>query len=150
MAIGKAVISYSSTAPSADDFKALYDTTGWEEGRPLDDFSATLKGSWLLCAAYSGDILVGFGRVISDGRMHAFVTEVMVQPSFQGQGIGKEIVKILVRGCIERDVRDIQLFCAEGKRTFYERLGFAARGETRPGMQFVQLGGMGCGNSIVA
>jgi GNAT superfamily N-acetyltransferase len=131
-------IKFIDIAPSAEAFKALYDTTGWgPPERQTSLYARALEGSWLTCAAYHGDELVGFGRVISDGELHAFITEMIVAPSFQLQGVGKEIVQRLIGGCLERGVTDIQLFCAQGKRPFYEKAGFMAREESRPGMQFV-------------
>ncbi len=43
----------------------------------------------------------------------------------------------LVEECKRAGIRDIQLFWARGKRGFYEKRGFAARGEEAPGMDYV-------------
>ncbi|HEY4079801.1 MAG TPA: GNAT family N-acetyltransferase [Burkholderiaceae bacterium] len=126
-------------APLPLAFKSLYDTTGWAGGaeHPVSRYEAALSGSWACCSAYADDRLVGFGRVISDGVLHAFITEMIIAPDFQQQGIGRAILDALVQRCLARGVTDIQLFCAEGKEGFYRQGGFAPRLPTRPGMQYM-------------
>jgi len=84
---------------------------------------------------------VGFGRLVSDGILHAMIYELIVLPEYQGKGIGGKILEKLVKKCKESDVRDIQLFCAAGQREFYEKRGFVARTEGAPGMQYARQGG---------
>jgi predicted N-acetyltransferase YhbS len=42
----------------------------------------------------------------------------------------------LLERCRAAHIRDVQLFCARGKVPFYSRLGFIARSEDAPGMDF--------------
>ncbi|MBZ8142142.1 GNAT family N-acetyltransferase [Rubrivivax gelatinosus] len=124
--------------PPAAAFKTLYDSTGWgprERGEAF--YAQALAGSWCCCAVWDGERLVGFGRVISDGRLHAFVTEMIVAPAWQQRGVGRTVLQALLARCHAAGITDIQLFCAEGKAGFYERHGFVARAPSRPGMQFV-------------
>ncbi|XHS80111.1 GNAT family N-acetyltransferase [Burkholderiaceae bacterium UC74_6] len=133
-----AQILYTSVMPSAEALKALYDTTGWTpQPRPVDVFAAALAGSWSTCSAYAAERLVGFGRVISDGVLHAYLNEMIVAPDQQGLGIGRQILDRLVAHCLYNGVTDIQLFCAEGKEAFYRKGGFVPRGPSRPGMQYL-------------
>lgn len=127
----------TADTPPASAFKALYDSTGWgPRERPDSFYAEALAGSWACCAAWHGEQMVGFGRVISDGRLHAFVTEMIVEPAWQGRGVGRAVLEALLARCREAGITDIQLFCAEGKAGFYERHGFAARAASRPGMQY--------------
>lgn len=134
-------IRYETNPPAAHAFKDLYDTTGWGSAdRRAASFQAALDGSWAHCAAFAGDRLVGYGRVISDGVLHAFICEMIIAPEFQHRGIGSTIVATLVRHCRDAGVTDIQLFCAEGKEAFYRKAGFAPRAPSKPGMQYVGFG----------
>ena len=63
----------------------------------------------------------------------------IVLPEYQGQGIGRAILKDLVAKCKAHGIRDIQLFCATGKIRFYERYGFKARPDDAPGMEIKNL-----------
>jgi N-acetylglutamate synthase-like GNAT family acetyltransferase len=88
-----------------------------------------------MVSGYDEDRLVGFGRMVSDS-IHAIIYDLIVAPNHQRQGIGCEILDRLVQHCRTAHIRDIQLFCAAGKRAFCERHGFVARADDAPGMQY--------------
>jgi ribosomal protein S18 acetylase RimI-like enzyme len=113
-------------------------TTGWNKDYRLssEELFAAINNSWYTVSAYVQDVLVGFGRVITDGRMHAMIYEVIVDPEFQQQGYGTRIVDMLVIKCLEANIHDIQLFSAPGKQSFYEKLGFEVRPSNAPGMDY--------------
>ena len=130
-------INYTSDQPCAEAFKALYDTTGWGPiSRKTAFYQDSLNGSWRSRSAYFGGQLVGFVRVISDGCLHAFITEMIVHPEFQHQGIGATLLSSILDDCRDAGISDVQLFSAKGKSIFYEKLGFSSRPEDSPGMQF--------------
>jgi GNAT superfamily N-acetyltransferase len=123
--------------PDAEMFKRLYDTTGWgQNDRPVSFYAEALAGSWYCIGAYDAGRLLGFGRIISDGKLHAFVTELIVHPLVQRQGVGKAILQALLARCEEESIDCIQLFAAPGKADFYERQGFVQRLSPAPGMQY--------------
>jgi ribosomal protein S18 acetylase RimI-like enzyme len=136
-------IDLHSETPASDQFWKLFQSTGWNEkyGLSPDELMKALKSSWYVLSAYEGKQLVGFGRLVSDGIIHAMIYELIVLPEYQGQGIGGRMLEKLVKKCQESGVRDIQLFCAHGKREFYEKRGFVARPEDAPGMQYARQGG---------
>lgn len=131
-------IRYTNDLPPRQAYFTLFQTTGWNAEYQLtaDELYRALQASWYLVCAYHGDHLIGFGRMTSDGVLHAMIYEMIVDPAYQGQGIGTEILKRLVDHCRLHRIRDIQLFCARGKRLFYEKNGFVARPDDAPGMQF--------------
>jgi ribosomal protein S18 acetylase RimI-like enzyme len=98
-------------------------------------YQDALDGSWCSRSAYFGGQLVGFVRVISDGRLHAFVTEMIVHPEFQHRGIGAALLSSILDDCRDAGIADVQLFSAKGKSLFYKKLGFSSRPEDAPGMQ---------------
>lgn len=136
-------IEFCFELPPGDQFWKLFQTTGWNENYQLspDELLQALRSSWYLLGAYDGEQLVGFGRLVSDGVVHAMIYELIVLPEYQGRGIGGKILERLIEKCRETGVRDIQLFCAKGKRSFYEKRGFVARTDDVPGMQYVRQGG---------
>ena len=133
------MIEYRDTLPDKLQHARLFATTGWNDDYRLDadQLLEAIGGSWYAVSAYDGGELVGFGRLISDGVLHALVVDLIVLPERQGQGIGSAILRRLVERCVARGVRDVQLFCARGKRGFYEKMGFEARPADAPGMQLV-------------
>jgi GNAT superfamily N-acetyltransferase len=132
------MIEYRAEIPDQQQFFALFETTGWNlnyKAAP-QELSHMLANTWYILAAYDGEQLVGFGRVVSDLVLHAMIYDMIILPAYQGQGIGGEILDRLVAKCLQHSIRDIQLFCARGKRLFYENRGFVARPDDAPGMQF--------------
>ena len=124
----------SRTPPSAAEFKALYDETGWGD-RTLAEIGSALANTWLFCTTRDADGRVtGMGRLISDGVLHAFVTEIIVREGARGRGVGAQILACLVGETHARGVDDVQLFAASGRAAFYERNGFTRRPEHAPGM----------------
>ena len=131
-------VEYLTSAPDPAEYASLFETTGWNARYKVnaEELSAALTASWSTVSAYVSGGLVGFGRTMSDGVLYAVLVDVIVHPEFQRRGIGAEIVKRLVDGCIEAGTREIQLFSATGKIQFYERLGFQVRSAQAPGMRY--------------
>ncbi|MGD8603489.1 MAG: GNAT family N-acetyltransferase [Anaerolineales bacterium] len=132
------MITFGEELPNKDDYFSLFETTGWNQKYQLspEDLVKANLHSWLVVCAYDADKLVGFGRVVTDHVMHAMIFDMIVQPEYQHLGIGTQILTRLVDRCLTLGIKDIQLFCAAGKRAFYEKNGFEARPEDAPGMQF--------------
>ncbi|MED6150731.1 hypothetical protein PIB30_075336 [Stylosanthes scabra] len=61
--------------------------------------------------------LVGFGRAVSDCGLTASIYDVMVVPSLRRMGIGRMIVKKIVRMLTNREVYDIAALCTENERS---------------------------------
>jgi GNAT superfamily N-acetyltransferase len=136
-------IEFHSEIPDSDQFWRLFESTGWNEKYQLTpgELMFALHSSWYTLGAYEGEQLIGFGRLVSDGVLHAMVYELIVLPNYQWHGIAGEILRRLIKRCQEAGIRDIQLFCAQGKRSFYEKRGFVTRPSDAPGMQYVRQGG---------
>jgi GNAT superfamily N-acetyltransferase len=131
-------IAYHDVLPDSQSFFELFETTGWNRDYKLDEaaLSEAILTSWTAVSAYDGDQLVGFGRVISDGILHAIIVDLIVRPTYQKHGIGGQILRRLVDRCRAHHVRDIQLFCARGKAGFYKHFGFVSRPQDAPGMEW--------------
>jgi GNAT superfamily N-acetyltransferase len=131
-------ILFQMIPPPKEQYCALFETTGWnrEYQASPEELMCALGNSQFVVSAYDDEQLVGFGRVITDDVLHAMIYEMIVHPDYQGQRIGSEILEKMIQWCKEHRIRDIQLFCARGKRAFYEKNGFVARPEDSPGMQY--------------
>jgi GNAT superfamily N-acetyltransferase len=131
-------IEYSNRPPTQDQFSSLFETTGWNlrYNATPEELILAVANSQFVIAAYDDEKLVGFGRIVTDGVLHAMIYDMIVHPGYQNHGIGTQILRSLVMKCREAKIRDIQLFCAIGKRSFYERNDFVARPVDGPGMQY--------------
>lgn len=130
-------VRYTDTLPEKSRYFKLFETTGWNLDYQLDEdrLYEAIRHSWYVVSAYHDDLLIGFGRAISDGVLHALIVDLTVHPNYQGRGTGSHILNALVEKCRSSDIRDIQLFCAKGKVSFYEKNGFVPRPTNAPGME---------------
>lgn len=134
----RAGVDYSFDPPTVAEFAALRASTGWGPVTP-EQLERGLAGSWLVATARDDDgAAVGVGRLVSDGGLHALVTELIVLDGLRGRGIGAELLAMLVRAAREAGVASVHLFAAEGRAPFYERNGFAPRPADAPGMDLVR------------
>ncbi len=131
-------LEFRETPPAASEYLALFESTGWNREYQLsaEELHEAVLRSWHLVSAYDQNTLVGTGRVISDGVFHALIVNLIVSPEYQAKGLGTNIMRRLLERCREGRIRDVQLFCACGKQAFYDRLGFVARPEGAPGMDY--------------
>jgi len=128
---------FSEEVPETKKFLGLFLTTGWNDSYKLSEteLEFAIRNSWYTYSAYNGHKLVGFGRLISDGIIHALILDLIILPEYQNQGLGKKILERLVDKCKEHQIRDIQLFSVKNKSEFYEKSGFTRRPELSPGME---------------
>lgn len=77
--------------------------------------------SYATVYAWHGDLLIGSARAVSDGIYYATIYDVVVDPAWQGKGVGRRLVQDL----IERlPAEKIFLTSVPGKQGFYAKLGF--------------------------
>ncbi|KAK3405033.1 hypothetical protein EUGRSUZ_K01296 [Eucalyptus grandis] len=124
------------------DLQALCDKVGWPR-RPLSKLAAALKNSYIVATLHSirhspesdesaQTKLIGMARATSDHAFNATIWDVLVDPSYQGQGLGKTLVENLIRTLLQRDIGNISLFA--DSKDFYRNLGFEADPEGIKGM----------------
>jgi len=79
------------------------------------------KNSYAVAFAFDEDVLVGFGRAISDGEYQSAMYDIAVLPDCQGKGIGKMIVQAIVENT---PACNFILYASPGKEKFYEKENF--------------------------
>jgi ribosomal protein S18 acetylase RimI-like enzyme len=104
-----------------DELSALYRIAPLGEKKP-DDLRISFGNSRYVCFARDGARLVGAGRALADGVDCSYLCDVAVHPDFQGQGLGKEIIRRLRE--LSAGHRKIILYASPGKEGFYATLGF--------------------------
>jgi len=122
-------ITYTNTI-SPEDYNMLRESVGWR-GIKTEQAKRGLAGTRYLAAARDGEKTVGMGRVISDGGYVCYLADVIVKPEYQGKGIGKAIMSLLVsqvkEGMEDGEYIDFVMMSAKGKEPFYEKFGFGKR-----------------------
>ena len=114
-----------STDPARLDIKAIYQyitESYWARGRTYETVARTLEHS-LCFGLYSDDTQIGFARVITDYAVSAHLCDVYVLHAYQGQGLGKWLVRCALDHPELRTVRRWTLNTADA-HGFYTQFGF--------------------------
>lgn len=90
-------------------------------GRKGDKLRRAFLNSQAVCYAYDGERLAGAARAISDGEYHAVVYDVAVHPDYQGQGVGRMIMRDLLE---QLQVWRVMLVASPDIQPFCNRFGF--------------------------
>ena len=80
----------------ADEFIDVLVRSTLAERRPVDDaprIEAMLRNANVVATARSGGLLVGISRAISDRVYCTYLSDLAVDRSFQGRGIGRELIR---------------------------------------------------------
>ena len=131
-------LNFKETAPDSRVYARLFETTGWNDSYQVDELGlgTAISNSWFTLSVYNDENeLVGFGRVVSDGVLYAFICDMIVAPAHQNRGIGSKILKKLIQQCKKAGIRVLWLFAAADKSGFYQKHGFKDRPQNTPGMQ---------------
>lgn len=70
--------------------------------------------------AWDADILVGCCRVLTDGYFFGTIPEILVDPAYQKQGIGKRLMEL----AWEHSPTSLFFGAQPGNEQFFEKLGF--------------------------
>ena len=80
--------------------------------------------------------LIGMGRIVGDGAIYFYIQDIIVDPNYQGKGIGRlimnEVEFFLKKNTFNNSF--IGLMAADGVQEFYHKFGYAERSESTPGM----------------
>ena len=89
-----------------------------------------MKNSGAVFSAWEKDKLVGLINVMDDGIMTAYIHYLLVNPQYQGKGIGKELVRLVLGEYA--DYLRIVLIAYDKEVEFYKNCGFEAGKERTP------------------
>mgnify|MGYP004540674807 CR=1 FL=1 len=71
---------------------------------------------------------IGIVRILTDMVTDAYITDVIIDPDFQGIGLGKKMLDKALEDLKEHSVSNVKLACSlyanQGKELFYEKFGF--------------------------
>lgn len=76
--------------------ETLFLSVEWESGNFPDKLYEAIINSHAVVTAWDGDRLVGLANALSDGVMTAYFHYVLTDPDYQGHGIGKVMMKMLM------------------------------------------------------
>ena len=114
---------------SAEEYLGLRQAVGWSVF-PLEQAEAGLQNSHVICFR-NKEKAVALGRVIWDHGYSVLISDVIVAPEYQGQGLGRKLMEAIMaylRSLLKPGYRImISLMAAENKQGFYKKFGFIER-----------------------
>ena len=114
------------------DFVQLQDLFGktafWARSRDIEDLQIAVANSNPVVTVWDSDRLIGFARATSDGIYRAAIWDVIVDPGYQGMGLGRKLVQTVLSHPLICKVERVYLTTTH-QQSFYERIGFE-RNET--------------------
>lgn len=108
------------------DFVAVLEASGLGERRPMAEpqtLQKMLDGADLMVTARDAGRIVGVARCITDGVYCLYCSDLAVDRSHQGQGIGKALLAEIVRQV--PGLRVYLLISAPKAVSFYDAAGYA-------------------------
>ncbi len=115
---------------SEEDYNRLRKAVGWSE-IPSRQAAAGLKNTTFQVVAIHENMPIGMARVNWDGGYAALISDVVVQPEYQGRGIGKvmlnQIIDYLYSSIEPGERIMMNLLAAKDKELFYKKFGFEER-----------------------
>lgn len=108
-------------------FEFLSKEAYWSVGLPRDIFDTAVANS-LPFAAYAGDELAGYARVVTDHATFAWLCDVFVLPAHRGNGVSRRLMDaIMARPDLAR-VRNFMLATRDA-HGLYAKYGFTPLAE---------------------
>lgn len=100
----------------------LYSQCGWSSAGKPDALLFALSNSETVISAWHQNALIGLGNAISDKALTVYYPHLLVLPSYQNMGIGREIMKHLQAPYV--NFHQQILLAINYAAPFYEKLGF--------------------------
>ena len=129
------MIEIVEQTPTVQQYQEIIKAVGFRGHDPAAVETA-LKNSIFAACAIDNDEVVGLGRIVGDGAISFLLTNVIVHPSYQRQGIGSRIVEKLCGLMDSLPYKNVVLEAVPlpGLESFYERCGFKSSRGAPPGM----------------
>lgn len=101
----------------------LFLSVNWESGNYPDKLVKAMQNSTHVISAWDNDELIGLVRAIDDGETIAFIHYLLVNPKYQGQHIGDELMRRILENF--KDILYVKFIPSAPKTiNFYKRYGF--------------------------
>lgn len=78
---------------TSKDLQELFQSVGWLSANYPERLKKALDNSETVFTAWDGERLVGLVNAIDDSELTAYVHYLCVNPEYQGQGVGKNLLQ---------------------------------------------------------
>jgi GNAT superfamily N-acetyltransferase len=103
-------------------------TSYWAEGRTKEEVKRSIENS-MSFGLYFHKTQIGFGRVLSDAIVFAYLMDFFILEEYRGQGLGTFFMKKILEN---EELVDVQawLLATRDAHSFYEKFGFSRVAES--------------------
>ncbi len=101
----------------------------WARERQPEDLAIAIANSDPVISVWAGDRLIGFARATSDGVYRAVIWDVVIDPDYQGAGLGRKLVQTVLSHPKLNAVERVYLMTTN-RQAFYEKIGFQLNAST--------------------
>lgn len=120
------------TFPTDKDLNGLW-RVALHDAQP-GRFQRSLRHCLVHVTAHSGDKLIGFAKVATDGGVHGFLLDVTVHPDFRREGLGTRLVGRAVEEARDRGAQQLHVAYDPELHPFFAHCGF---GPTHAGILYL-------------
>jgi len=113
-----------------EELRELFLSVEWSSGHFPEKLAVAMQNSSTVFSAWDGEKLIGLINVLDDGVMTAYIHYLLVNPEYQGKGIGKELVRLVTEKY--KDYLRIVLIAYDKEIEFYRHCGFEPGTEKSP------------------
>ncbi|VXD14643.1 GCN5-related N-acetyltransferase [Planktothrix serta PCC 8927] len=120
------IVVQDLTPTQIQDLEKLYKQGWWSYQRTSKDIQKMLTNSDIIIGLVDSNTqkLIGFTRVLTDYTYRALIWDVLVESSYQNQGLGKKLIDEILTHPDLQEVEAFLLMCLPEMVPFYEKLGF--------------------------
>lgn len=115
------------TTKSKVDFgqlqQLLAKTAFWARERNIEQLKIAIANSNPVVTVWDTERLIGFARANSDGVYRAAIWDVVIDPDYQGVGLGRKLVQTVLSHPLVSKAERVYLTTTH-QQSFYERIGF--------------------------
>lgn len=124
-------ITYKDTKDfQSNQLKELFLSVEWSSGHYPEKLVIAMQNYGSVFTAWDDDKLVGLISTMDDGIMTAYVHYLLVNPEYQGKGIGKALVEMTKE--YYKDYLRIVLIAYGKEVEFYHYCGFKSADDKMP------------------
>ena len=121
---GDLLLSTDRSRIDIDAVLAMLSGSHWAASMPRPRLERAIENSLCFAVYESSGRQLGFARVVTDLTTYAYLTDVIVDESARGRGIGSWMVEAMIVHPDLQGLRRIALW-TRNARALYERFGFA-------------------------
>lgn len=122
---GSYIVSDDFQKVDLDTVCKLLEDTYWAESRPRYAIAESIKNS-IVFGLYTGEKMVGFARVTTDRAVFGWVSDVIIDHEYRGQGLGTWLMECVFDHPVISKLGRLGL-ATKDAHGLYEKFGFQRR-----------------------